>query len=161
MAKIKGLEIRNMIKFNNRDGEELTQGVIYLHNKKIGTYSDGMRDDGEYAIDVPDGIIQDIASRYFKEHPEELQKRINGRTYVMEPTAGRLIRKIIELNKYEEEYQRASRLWSKNIINIIRTQEGKTVMHAWHNIEDAIKEKKKLSEYRIMCATSIESFNII
>lgn len=39
MAKIKGIELKNIKKFRGHEGEELMQGNIYYNNKKVGFYS--------------------------------------------------------------------------------------------------------------------------
>lgn len=39
MAKIKGIELKNVVNFKGHEGEDLIQGNVYYNGKKIGFYS--------------------------------------------------------------------------------------------------------------------------
>lgn len=39
MAKIKGIELKNVLEFKGHEGEELLQGDVYFNGKKVGFYS--------------------------------------------------------------------------------------------------------------------------
>lgn len=39
MAKIKGIELKNLVEFRGHEGEELLQADVYYKNKKVGYYS--------------------------------------------------------------------------------------------------------------------------
>ena len=69
MAKIKGVELKKLVKFRGHEGEELYQGDIYLNGKKIGFYSDG--DWGgpqSIRVSVEDEATLDVLGRQFSHH---------------------------------------------------------------------------------------------
>lgn len=86
MAKIKGIELKNIREFRGHEGEPLVQGDVYYKNKKVGFYS-------QDSWGGPDILNLD----YNLENLEEINDVVNN--YI----GGKLFKKIDDL--YNEKYK--------------------------------------------------------
>lgn len=103
MAQIKGLTIKNITNFKGHEGEECSQGNIYLDSKKVGYYSDSFTM-GDATIDFDSKELREraekICAEYYAENPQE-------RWFTdTEPDLEELFQKLFELIDCEKNYKK-------------------------------------------------------
>jgi hypothetical protein len=67
MAKINGIELKNIVKYRGHEGEPLVQGTIYIDGKKSGFYSQGDwggPDTLDFISNEKKNVFNDKASSY-------------------------------------------------------------------------------------------------
>lgn len=69
MAKINGVEIKNLKKFKGHEGESLCQGNVYVDGKKIGSWSMDARGGMDH-FDFDTSVIEERAKQYQSGFPD-------------------------------------------------------------------------------------------
>lgn len=132
MAKIKGIELRNIKDFRGHEGEDLTQGDIYYKGKKVGYYSQ----DAWGGMDIFDLDWQNLSKDLMKEIKDITNNYIGGKlfkklddlydkqynvTWEHREQKGYeyLFMDLLELINHEDIYKKYSKKWNTNDISII------------------------------------------
>ena len=130
MAKIKGIELRNVKDFRGHDGEPLTQGDVYYKGKKVGFYSQdswGGMDifNLDYDLDAETTEeINNIANNYignilFKKLDDLYNKQYNVNFHYEQKGYEYLFMDLLQLMEHEETYKEYSKKFGTDNIAII------------------------------------------
>lgn len=132
MAKIKGIELRNIKDFRGHEQEELTQGDVYYKGKKVGYYSQdawGGMDifDIDYNLDkdlkqeVNNVVNNYIGGKIFKKLDDlyDKQYNVNFEHVLKQKGYEYLFMDLLQLLSHEETYKKYAKKWNTNNISII------------------------------------------
>lgn len=132
MAKIKGIELRNIRDFRGHEGEPLTQGDVYYKGKKVGFYSQdswGGPDILNLDYDLDKDLekeINDIFHNYnggilFKKLDDLYAKQYNCEELFELEQKGYeyLFMDLLQLMEHEETYKEFSKKFNNDRIYII------------------------------------------
>ncbi len=106
MASILGFQIKNIVKFQGREGQGC-QGDIYYNGKKVGWYNDmadgGMADiefwqNGKHNKDIC-AVFDKAVTDYFKRFP------LTGLMKDMDPDGEMFMIALVELTEFEAKYK--------------------------------------------------------
>lgn len=133
MAKIKGIELKNIVNFKGHEGEDLIQGNVYYNGKKVGFYSqdswggiDNFNLDNELSTNKRNEI-EDITNNYVGGILfEKLDKLTFGdndfyMNYAKNKQIGYeyLFMDLLLLLEHEKIYKKYCKKWNTNKIVII------------------------------------------
>lgn len=130
MAKIKGIELRNIRDFRGHEGEPLTQGDVYYKNKKVGFYSQdswGGPDIFNLDYDLDKDLVKeinDIVNNYdggvlFKKFDDLYNQHYNVNFNYEQKGYEYLFMDLLQLMEHEETYKEYSKKFGTDNIAII------------------------------------------
>lgn len=158
MANIKGWTLKNVKKWEGREGEGI-QGDLYFAGKKVGWYNDA-GNGGETDIDLYTPrlyeMFKNAAKAYFEEHPDPLYQALG-----IKPDEDNLIEEILTLIEREKLFKKYIKQGYQFLLIIddglswshmgIKNEES--LIKLQHHIEE--REKKKVIVYK-----SLNDFNL-
>lgn len=132
MAKIKGIELKNVKEFRGHEGEELMQGDVYYKNKKVGFYSQdahgGMdtfdifynvdRDIRKEIMEIADNYIGGVLFKKIDDLYDKMYNYTSNHTYEKKGYEY-LFMDLLELYDHEKLYKKYSKKYNDNTIYII------------------------------------------
>lgn len=130
MAKIKGIELRNIRDFRGHEGEPLTQGDVYYKDKKVGFYSQdawGGPDIFNLDYDLDKDLIKeinDIVNNYignvlFKKLDDLYNKQYNVNFHYEQKGCEYLFMDLLQLMEFEDLYKEYSKKFGVDNIAIV------------------------------------------
>ena len=130
MAKINGIELKNVKNFRGHEGEELVQGDVYYKGKKVGYYSQdawGGMDifDLEYNLNTKTRMeITNITQNYiggklFKKIDDLYNEKYKVNFHYEQKGYEYLFMDLLQLLEHEKWYKKYSKKWNQNTIYIV------------------------------------------
>jgi hypothetical protein len=130
MAKINGIELKNVKNFRGHEGEDLIQGDVYYKGKKVGYYSQdawGGMDifDLDYNLDTKTRMeITDITRNYiggklFKKIDDLYNEKYKVNFHYEQKGYEYLFMDLLQLLEHEKWYKKFSKKWNQNTIYIV------------------------------------------
>ena len=130
MAKIKGIELKNIRDFRGHEGEPLTQGDVYYKGKKVGFYSQdswGGPDIFNLDYDLDKDLtkeINDIVNNYignvlFKKLDDLYNKQYNVNFHYEQKGYEYLFMDLLQLMEFEDLYKEYSKKFGVDNIAIV------------------------------------------
>ncbi len=151
MAKIKGIELRNVIDFRGHEGEPLTQADVYYKGKKVGFYSQdawGGPDIFYLDYDLDKDLtkeINDIVNNYignvlFKKLDDLYNKQYNVNFHYEQKGYEYLFMDLLQLMEFEDLYKEYSKKFGvDNIAIVYKDLFNKLVYGNRYDIDTSIK----------------------
>lgn len=130
MAKIKGIELKNITNFRGHEGEPLIQGNVYYKGKKVGYYSQdawGGMDifNLDYSLDdktkkeVNDIVNNYVGGKLFKKIDDLYNEKYNVNFTYEQKGYEYLFMDLIQLKDHEDLYKKYKKKFGNNNIAII------------------------------------------
>lgn len=130
MAKIKGIELKNLKDFRGHEGESLMQGDVYYKGKRIGYYSQdawGGMDIFDIDWKLPKELRQEvknitdnyIGGKLFEKIDQLYEKTYNCDFHYDKKGYEYLFMDLLELQDQEKLYKKYSKKWNINNIYIV------------------------------------------
>lgn len=130
MAKIKGIELKNVKDFRGHEGEDLVQGDVYYKGKKVGFYSQdawGGMDNFNLDYNLDKTLrkeITDITDSYiggvlFKKIDDLYNEKYKVNFHYEQKGYEYLFMDLLQLLEHEKWYKKFSKKWNQNTIYIV------------------------------------------
>ena len=130
MAKIKGIELRNIKTFRGHEWEELQQANVYYKGKKVGFYSQvswGGSDIFRLDCNISNELreeIENITNNYvgniiFKKLDDLYNKTYNVNFKYDHIGYEYLFEDLLQLNENEKHYKKYCKVWNTDTITIL------------------------------------------
>lgn len=128
MAKIKGIELKNVREFRGHEGEPLTQGDVYYKNKKVGFYSQdswggpdilNLDYNLENLEEINDVVNNYIGGILFKKLDDLYNKQYNVKFHYEQKGYEYLFMDLLQLMEFEDLYKEYSKKFGVDKIAIV------------------------------------------
>lgn len=157
MANIKGWTLKNVKKWEGREGEG-RQGNLYFAGKKVGWYNDdGNGGETDIDLDTPQRYVtlKNAAKAYFEEHPNPLYVM-----YGLEPDEDCLIEAILELLEKEKEFKKQQKKGFPYLFIVEDTYHWKAVGIKSEDTLEKLRKKYVSEGHQVEIYRSVADFNL-